>query len=133
MQATMQATKNGIKSLYTGTYSVDNWTAKGYAQDADTDYTYLFNITKDNRNITLQVIWIGTVGGSGTATLQVSANGVDFTTVKDTAGTDVVSTITGSADHDTITLIGAAVGYYRIVYDHGTNDDGSIIVNIFEG
>lgn len=129
----MQATKDGIKSLYTGTFAEANWTANGYAQDADADYTYSFNVTKDNRNITIQVIWTGTVGGSGTATLQVSTNGIDYTTVKDTAGTDVVSTITGSADHDTITLIGAAVGYYRVVYVHGTNDGGSLIINIFEG
>jgi len=129
----MTVTKDGIKSLHTGTYSESNWTANGYAQDADTNYTYSFNVTKDNRNITLQIIWTGTVGGTGTATLQVSTNGIDYTTVKDTAGNDVVSTVTGSADHDTITLTGAAVGYYRIVYDSDTNNGGSIIVNIFEG
>jgi uncharacterized protein (DUF2141 family) len=129
----MKVSKDGITSLIAGVYSEDNWTTNGYALDADASRDYTFTIDKSNRSVTLQVIWTGTVGGSGTATLQVSTNGIDWTTVKDVDGNNVVSTVTGSANHDTITLINAAPGRYKIVYAHGTNGDGKIIINYYEG
>lgn len=66
--------------------------------------------------------------GSGTLTLYYSHNNIDYEILKDSLGANVTWTIDGT-DVDGYDAELPQVGYYKFVYDKGTNTEGTLIIS----
>jgi len=67
--------------------------------------------------------------GEGTLTLQYSVNNIDFETLKDSLGADIVWTIDGT-DVDGYDAILPFQGWYRFNYVNTDNSEGNLYISV---